>query len=85
MTQLRPTYTITRDPADQRRRAQAQTLAALKACAILHGYIVGLQRVADDATAHLDTLAAIEAEMAALAQCLAALMVDLPQAGRMGE
>lgn len=85
MTQPHATYTITRDPADQRRRAQAQTLAALKACAILHGYIVGLQRVADDATADPATHRAIEEEMRGLLICLESLTADLPAAGRVGE
>lgn len=80
----RPTYTITRSPAEQRARAIRQTAATLRQVADLHGYITYLQRVAEDATAHPDTLRAIEEEMAALAQCLAALMMDLPQAGRVG-
>jgi len=76
------TYTVQRDPAEQRRRAQQQTAATLHQCAGLHGYITHLSRVAEDAATDPDTLRAIEEEMAALGEALAALMVDLPAAGR---
>jgi len=82
MTQPHATYTITRDPAEQRRRAQQQTAVTLHQCAGLHGYITRLQRDTEDEATDPATLRAIEEEMAALGEALAALMVDLPRMGR---